>query len=212
MVRSEFRLPENQPLACTAFNPPRTSYSAHNPTLTPSIAFSTWHSGGFQAIDITNPAQPDAARRVQARRRCRWCTRRGPAALDCGRRPPGRTDNKVVMWSYPVIQDGLIYTVDLRNGLYILKYNGPYQQEVDNIGFLEGNSNQGDALCLRARRGPGAGRLLRTPTPRAARAAPVPATLVAARSAAPASFGAVHAGRGEGLHGVHDRQRDLVRR
>ena len=59
----------------------------------------------------------------------------------------GRTDNKVVMWSYPVIQDGLIYTVDLRNGLYILKYNGPYQQEVDNITFLEGNSNQGDALC-----------------------------------------------------------------
>ena len=51
------------------------------------------------------------------------------------------------MWSYPVIQDGLIYTVDLRNGLYILKYNGPYQQEVDEITFLEGNSNQGDALC-----------------------------------------------------------------
>ena len=37
------------------------------------------------------------------------------------------------MWSYPVIQDGLIYTVDLRNGLYILKYNGPYEQEVDDI-------------------------------------------------------------------------------
>ncbi len=58
-----------------------------------------------------------------------------------------RTDQKVVMWSYPVIQDGLIYTVDLRNGLYILKYNGPYSHEVDSVGFLEGNSNQGDALC-----------------------------------------------------------------
>jgi hypothetical protein len=52
------------------------------------------------------------------------------------------------MWSYPVIQDGLIYTVDLRNGLYILKYNGPHEQEVDDITFLEGNSNQGDALCF----------------------------------------------------------------
>ena len=51
------------------------------------------------------------------------------------------------MWSYPVIEDGLIYIVDLRNGLYILKYNGPYAQEVDSVGFLEGNSNQGDALC-----------------------------------------------------------------
>ena len=69
MVRSDFRLAENQPLSCTTFNPPRTSYSAHNPTLTPSIAFSTWHSGGFQAMDMTNPTnvtqlaefKPDAA-------------------------------------------------------------------------------------------------------------------------------------------------------
>ena len=59
----------------------------------------------------------------------------------------GRSDVKVVMWSYPVIQDGLIYVVDLRNGLYILKYNGPYEDEVNQTKFLEGNSNQGDALC-----------------------------------------------------------------
>ena len=74
------------------------------------------------------------------------------------------------MWSYPVIQDGLIYTVDLRNGLYILKYNGPYEQEVDNINFLEGNSNQGDALCFE----PVPGRApvdCSTSTPAAARAA-----------------------------------------
>ena len=70
VVRSDFRLAENQPLSCTNFNPPRVSYSAHNPTLTPSIAFSTWHSGGFQAMDMTNPTnvtqlaefKPDAAR------------------------------------------------------------------------------------------------------------------------------------------------------
>ncbi|MDA0160958.1 hypothetical protein OM076_11835 [Solirubrobacter ginsenosidimutans] len=145
VVRSEFRLPENQTLACTAFNPPRTSYSAHNPTLTPSIAFSTWHSGGFQAIDITNPASPTQLAEFKP----------DPLPMVSVEDPrlssdtlEGRTDNKVVMWSYPVIQDGLIYTVDLRNGLYILKYNGPYSQEVDNIGFLEGNSNQGDALCF----------------------------------------------------------------
>src|SRR5215218_3423483 len=52
------------------------------------------------------------------------------------------------MWSYPVIQDGLIYVVDLRNGLYILRYKGPYDREVSDINFLEGNSNQGDALCF----------------------------------------------------------------
>ncbi len=60
------------------------------------------------------------------------------------------------MWSYPVIEDGLIYVVDLRNGLYILEYEGPHQQEVADIKFLEGNSNQGDALLRAGPRG-GAG-------------------------------------------------------
>ncbi len=54
-VVGEYRLPENQPLGCATFNPPRTSYSAHNPTLTPHIAFSTWHSGGLQAMDVSDP-------------------------------------------------------------------------------------------------------------------------------------------------------------
>jgi hypothetical protein len=37
--------------------------------------------------------------------------------------------------------------IDLRNGLYVLKYRGAFEKEVSRIGFLEGNSNQGDALC-----------------------------------------------------------------
>jgi hypothetical protein len=146
VVRSEFRLPENQPVVCSSFNPPRTSYSAHNPTLTPSIAFSTWHSGGFQAVDITNPANPTQLAQFKPDP-LPMVVLEDPRLSSDDSVQLGRTDNKVVMWSYPVIQDGLIYTVDLRNGLYILKYNGPYQQEVDNISFLEGNSNQGDALC-----------------------------------------------------------------
>jgi hypothetical protein len=42
------------------------------------------------------------------------------------------------------VQDGLIYLVDLRNGLYILRYRGPCQEELDSVSFLEGNSNVGD--------------------------------------------------------------------
>ena len=57
--------------------------------------------------------------------------------------------DKVVMWSFPVIKDGLIYVVDLRNGLYILRYHGPYEREVGRVGFLDGNSNSGDAAALR---------------------------------------------------------------
>jgi hypothetical protein len=52
------------------------------------------------------------------------------------------------MWSYPIIADGLIYLVDVRNGLYVLKYKGAHAREVREIAFLEGNSNQGAALCF----------------------------------------------------------------
>src|SRR4051794_27558902 len=38
-VQAEYRERENDPSTCAAWNPPRTSYSAHNPTLTPHIAF-----------------------------------------------------------------------------------------------------------------------------------------------------------------------------
>jgi hypothetical protein len=52
------------------------------------------------------------------------------------------------MWSFPVIKDGLIYVIDIRNGLYILRYTGPDASEVTKTDFLEGNSNLGDALRL----------------------------------------------------------------
>ncbi len=52
------------------------------------------------------------------------------------------------MWSYPIISNGLIYVVDIRNGLYILQYRGPHAGEVMHTHFLEGNSNLGDALRL----------------------------------------------------------------
>jgi len=59
-----------------------------------------------------------------------------------------RGPNKVVFWSYPIIRHGLIYAIDIRNGLYILKYTGPHADEVAGISFLEGNSNLGDAVRL----------------------------------------------------------------
>ena len=143
-VRSEFRLAENQPLLCSTFNPPRTSYSAHNPTLTPSIAFSTWHSGGFQAASLEDPSEPYQLAEFV------------PEPLDAvmledprlSSDPDTGRNEKVVMWSYPIIKDGLIYMVDLRNGLYVLKYRGAFEKEVRRIDFLDGNSNQGDALCF----------------------------------------------------------------
>jgi len=116
-----------------------TSYSSHNPTLTRKIAFDSWHSGGLQAIDLSNPAQPKQAGFFS------------PAPLDAvATEDPAlsRGPNKVVIWSYPIIKDGLIYVVDIRNGLYILRYTGPHARGVNDIRFLEGNSNLGDAVAL----------------------------------------------------------------
>jgi hypothetical protein len=143
-VEAEYRLPENDPSTCDEWNPPRTSYSAHNPTLTPRIAFTTWHSGGFQAINIRNPERPRQLGEFfpEPLEEVMLEDPRLSSDPDTGRH------EKVVMWSYPIIKDGLIYVVDLRNGLYVLDYDGRFKREVRRIGFLEGNSNQGDALCF----------------------------------------------------------------
>jgi hypothetical protein len=142
-VEGEYREPENDPSTCAAWNPPRTSYSAHNPTLTPHIAFSTWHSGGFQAVSIQNPRTPYqlAEFTPEPLGTVMLEDPRLSSDADTGR------NEKVVMWSYAIIKDGLIYVVDLRNGLYVLKYRGAFEKEVRRIRFLDGNSNQGDALC-----------------------------------------------------------------
>ena len=44
-------------------------------------------------------------------------------------------------------QGRLLYVIDLRNGLYVLEYRGAFEKEIQRISFLEGNSNQGNALC-----------------------------------------------------------------
>ncbi len=56
------------------------------------------------------------------------------------------------MWSFWVVVDGLIYVVDLRNGLYILKYDGELSPAVKRTTFLEGNSNVGQVLAAEAAR------------------------------------------------------------
>jgi hypothetical protein len=44
-------------------------------------------------------------------------------------------------WSYPIVGDGLIYVADIDEGLYVLRYGGPHQDELDKLAFAEGNSN-----------------------------------------------------------------------
>ena len=56
--------------------------------------------------------------------------------------------SKVVMWSYPIIDKGLICVIDIRNGVYILKYTDPQANQVRGTEFLAGNSNLGSAIEL----------------------------------------------------------------
>jgi hypothetical protein len=139
-VVAEYKLdPYNTADHCEEVIPERytfTSFSSHNPTLTKNLAFVTWHSGGLQAVSIENQLQP-----MQV-------TEFIPQPLpSVGTEDPALSSgpDKVVMWSYPIIKDGLIYVVDIRNGLYILQYHGPFEEEVAAIRFLEGNSNLGEA-------------------------------------------------------------------
>ena len=116
-----------------------TSYSSHNPTPTRDIVFDSWHSGGEQAIDLSHPAHPFQAG---------WFSPR-PLKTVANEDPAlSRGPNKTVLWSFPIIHHGLIYVVDIRNGLFVLHYTGPHAREVARIQFLEGNSDLGDAIRL----------------------------------------------------------------
>jgi hypothetical protein len=115
------------------------SYSSHNPTPTRNIVFDSWHSGGEQAIDVSDPGAP-----VQAG----WFAPTPLASVANEDPALSAGPNKNVMWSFPIIRDGLVYAVDIRNGLFALRYTGPHADEVARIGFLEGNSDLGDAIRL----------------------------------------------------------------
>ena len=143
-IVSEYKIPQDTQAFCgsPADDPATeqfTSYSSHNPTVLPDLAFIDWHSGGLQAIDLANPADTAQAG---------WFSPHPLASVATEDPALSRGPNKVVLWSYPIIRNGLIYVIDIRNGLYILRYTGPHAHEVAGIRFFEGNSNLGDAVRL----------------------------------------------------------------
>jgi hypothetical protein len=167
-VISEYRLPWNKDEYCSAVSPLRNStasFASHNPTLTENLAILTWHSAGVQVIDTTTPAAPTGA--AQFLPEPLPAVQTEDPILSSGQ-------DKVVMWSYPVIVNGLIYVVDIRNGLYILRYKGPHQEEVDRVKFLDGNTNTGDiqrldpvkgAVASKPNAAPGVGPAVGGPSP-----------------------------------------------
>jgi len=135
-VVSEFKIDENNLTTCPAAQDNYSSYTSHNPTVLKDIAFVTWHSGGLRAIELSDPTHPVQDGFFVPK----------PDALQPGHTPDPALEagsNGTIAWSYPIIRNGLIYYVDIANGVYIVRYTGPHAREVNATSFLEGNSNVG---------------------------------------------------------------------
>jgi len=183
-IAAEYKLPPNQEDACASVSATRhnfSSFASHNPTLTENLALITWHSAGFQVVDLSDPARPKPAAEFIPQ----------PLPVVETEDPAlSQGEDKVVMWSFPVVVDGLIYVVDLRNGLYILRYRGPHEQEVSSTDFLDGNSNSGDVRRFEYGLPPSAAGAARTTTP-SGRAIPpaLPSSTAQTCLASPLRFG-----------------------
>ncbi len=119
--------PENDPASCAAA--PVGTYTSHNPTLTPNLAFISWYSSGLQVFDIADAGHPAPVAEY-----------RPAGGSPAGARDPQLGVTQALTWSYPVLRDGLVYVADINQGLYLLRYQGPHAEEVA-AGFREGNSN-----------------------------------------------------------------------
>jgi hypothetical protein len=110
-----------------------------NPTLTPRIAFSTWHSGGLQAVSIRRPKQPSQLAEFM------------PEPLDTVALEDLRLSSdadaghgeRVVMWSYPIIKDGLIYVVDYATGCTSWTMTAPSTRRSSGSRSSKANSTNG---------------------------------------------------------------------
>lgn len=128
----ELRATQNEQRACA--DGPRTSgysYSSHNPTVAGGFALVSWHGAGLVAASLSGERLTRDATFVP-----RALAR---VATEDPRLTAGPV--RVAMWSTPVVAGGLIYVVDVRNGLYVLRYDGPRADALAMVRFAEGNSN-----------------------------------------------------------------------
>ncbi|HVE74368.1 MAG TPA: hypothetical protein VNA30_04660 [Mycobacteriales bacterium] len=132
-----YRLPEND---CAKARAANGTFTAHNQTAFRNVALLTWYAGGLRAVDVSDPNRP-VETGVFVPKRADAPAFRDERLFFTGL--PRDTRRTGAMWSYPVVQDGLIYVVDIDRGLFILRYTGKHAAEVAQAGFVEGNSSPG---------------------------------------------------------------------
>jgi hypothetical protein len=130
VVVGAFGIAENEPAACGATAGLDGAFTTHNPLVLGDLAFVSWYAGGLRAVDLREPARP-----------------RELGAFVPDPLPVVAADDwtlgsyPVRMWSNPIVRDGLIYVVDVRNGLYVLRYTGRGASRVADIELAQGNAN-----------------------------------------------------------------------
>jgi hypothetical protein len=121
---------ENDPAACGETAALDGAFTAHDPLIVADLAFVSWYAGGLRAFDLSEPLDPTEV--------AAFVPEPLPAVVaddfELGSYP-------IRVWSYPIVRDGLIYVVDIRNGFFVLRYDGPRADDVRAIEFAEGNAN-----------------------------------------------------------------------
>jgi len=131
-IAGDYKVEENDPSVCTSAQggPDLVTVTAHNTAATENVALISWHSAGLEIVDVSDPRRPVRLLRF-----------RPQPIPTVATEDQALSGNPVLIWSYPIIKDGVIYIVDVRNGLYILRYDGPFADEINDAAFVEGNSN-----------------------------------------------------------------------
>jgi hypothetical protein len=112
-IAGQFGLARNDEDFCSRAPRGAYTYSTHNPTpVGKNIVLVSWHAGGLLAVWIRDPARP-AQLASFVPKPVDHVTTEDPA-LTTG-------SVQVAVWSYPIVHKGLVYIVDVRNGLYILR-------------------------------------------------------------------------------------------
>jgi hypothetical protein len=137
----EFKLQENDCAKAQALN---GTFTSHNQTVFPHVALVPWYSGGLRAVDISNVAKPSELGAFVPKPdfipEYSKSTRDERLYFNKTQAFRGVLPRTGAMWSYPVVQNGLIYVVDIDLGLFVLRYTGKYASEVRQAVYVEGNS------------------------------------------------------------------------
>ena len=121
-------------------------FSPHNGLVFPNLAFVTYYGAGLRAIDISNPLiLREVGYFINAPvGTVRWASYgiAGDWGSDPGRVRSVPTVGRpmVLAFSYVLSHNGYVIYADVHSGLYILKYTGPHNEDIPQVGnCLTGN-------------------------------------------------------------------------